>query len=145
MAPLGHLYSWTVAEHQVHPGFPVPYTIVLVELDEVPGVRLVGHLPDARDLTMGMPMQATAVVLVAILAVFLYQKESQIKSNQRDELSAPVPVVQLPSERKADSASDSAQPAAPAQPESPPQPPAGGGGGPAQAQTSDAPPAEGQA
>jgi len=65
---------------------------------------------------IGMPMQATAVVLVAILAVFLYQKESQIKSNQRDELSAPVPVMQLPSERKADSASDSAHPAAPAQP-----------------------------
>ena len=59
VAPLGHLYSWTVAEHQVHPGFPVPYTIVLVELDEVPGVRLVGHLPGARDLAMGMPMRAT--------------------------------------------------------------------------------------
>jgi hypothetical protein len=59
VAPLGHLYSWTVAEHQVHPGFPVPYTVVLVELDEVPGVRLVGHLPGARDLAMGMPMQAT--------------------------------------------------------------------------------------
>src|SRR5437763_12680611 len=38
-----------------------------------------------------------------------------------------------------------AEPPAPAQPESPPQPPAGGAGGPAQAQTSDAPPAEGQA
>ena len=65
---------------------------------------------------IAMPMQATAVVLVAILAVFLYQKESQIKNNQRDELSAPVPAMQLPSERKANSVSDSRQPIVPAQP-----------------------------
>jgi uncharacterized OB-fold protein len=39
------LHSWTVVDHQVHPAYPVPYTIVLVDLDDAPGVRLLGNLP----------------------------------------------------------------------------------------------------
>jgi uncharacterized OB-fold protein len=35
----------------------VPYTIVLVDLDDAPGVRLLGHLPGSPDLRVGMPMQ----------------------------------------------------------------------------------------
>ena len=52
----GTLHSFTVADHQVHPAYPVPYTIVLVDLDDVPGVRLLGNLDGAPDLTIGMPM-----------------------------------------------------------------------------------------
>jgi uncharacterized OB-fold protein len=55
----GHarLHSWTVVDHQVHPAFPVPYTVVLVDLDDAPGVRLVGSLPGAPDLTDGQAMR----------------------------------------------------------------------------------------
>ena len=53
----GHLVSWTTAEHQVHPAYPVPYTIVLVELDDPPGVRFVGYLPGAPQLIDGQPMR----------------------------------------------------------------------------------------
>ena len=53
----GTLHSFTVADHQVHPAYPVPYTIVLVDLDDVPGVRLLGNLDGAPDLTIGMPMR----------------------------------------------------------------------------------------
>ena len=53
----GRLYSWTVVEHQVHPAYPVPYTIVLVELDDAPGVRLVGSLPGSPHVTEGQPMR----------------------------------------------------------------------------------------
>ena len=53
----GRLVSWTTAEHQVHPAYPVPYTIVLVELDDRPGVRFVGSLPGAPQLTDGQPMR----------------------------------------------------------------------------------------
>ena len=53
----GRLHSWTVVDHQVHPAYPVPYTIVLVDLDDAPGVRLVGHLPGSPDLHDGMPMR----------------------------------------------------------------------------------------
>ena len=55
---LGRLYSWTTVEHQVHPAFPVPYTIVLVELSEQPGVRLMGYLPGAPELAKGQAMRA---------------------------------------------------------------------------------------
>lgn len=54
---LARLYSWTTVEHQVHPGFPVPYTVVLVELDDAPGVRLVGRLPGRPALRAGAPMR----------------------------------------------------------------------------------------
>jgi uncharacterized OB-fold protein len=58
VAGRGRLYSWTTVEHQVHPAFPVPYTIVLVELAEEPGARLVGWLPGSPELEAGMELQA---------------------------------------------------------------------------------------
>jgi uncharacterized OB-fold protein len=57
VAGSGRVYSWTVVEHQVHPAYPVPYTIVLVELEDRPGVRLIGHLPGAPSLREGQPMR----------------------------------------------------------------------------------------
>jgi uncharacterized OB-fold protein len=45
VAPTGTAYSWCVVEHAVHPAFPAPYTVVLVDLDDLPGTRLIGHLP----------------------------------------------------------------------------------------------------
>jgi uncharacterized protein len=59
VAGRGRLYSWTTVEHQVHPAFPVPYTIVLVDLADEPGARLVGWLPGSPELEAGMEMQAT--------------------------------------------------------------------------------------
>jgi uncharacterized OB-fold protein len=52
----GRLVSWTTAEHQVHPAYPVPYTIVLVELADYPGVRFVGYLQGSPQLTDGQAM-----------------------------------------------------------------------------------------
>jgi DUF35 OB-fold domain, acyl-CoA-associated len=43
-------------EHQVHPAYPVPYTVVLVQLDDV-AARLIGRLPGRPDLAPGQPMQ----------------------------------------------------------------------------------------
>jgi uncharacterized OB-fold protein len=57
VAGTGTLHSWTVVDHQVHPAYPVPYTIVLVDVDEAPGVRMVGHLPGSPDLRDGLPMR----------------------------------------------------------------------------------------
>lgn len=52
----GHLHSWTVVTHQVHPSYPVPYTVVLVDLEDRPGVRLVGRLPGRPELEVGQSM-----------------------------------------------------------------------------------------
>lgn len=53
----GRLRSWTTVAHQIHPDFPAPYTVVVVELDETSDVRLVGRLDGEPDLQDGMPMQ----------------------------------------------------------------------------------------
>jgi uncharacterized OB-fold protein len=57
VAGTGRLYSSTVVAHQVHPAFPVPYTVVLVELDDHPEARLVGQVPGRLDLVAGQPME----------------------------------------------------------------------------------------
>jgi uncharacterized OB-fold protein len=53
----GRLFSWTTVEHQVHPAYPVPYTLVLVEAEDAPGARFVGSLPGRPPLTAGQPMR----------------------------------------------------------------------------------------
>jgi uncharacterized protein len=72
VAGTGSVHSWTVVDHQVHPGFPVPYTIVLVDVDldvdpavdgvppadgDGPAVRMVGHLHGAPDLVAGQRLR----------------------------------------------------------------------------------------
>lgn len=61
VAPTARLISWTVAEHEVHQAFPVPYTVVLVELDEAPEVRWAGYLEGRPALSAGMAMHACFV------------------------------------------------------------------------------------
>jgi hypothetical protein len=45
-------------EHQVHPAYPVPYTVALVELAEAPSARLVTYLPGRPSLHAGQELQA---------------------------------------------------------------------------------------
>ena len=53
----GWLYTWTTVHHQLNPAFPAPYTVVAVQLEDIPRVRMVGHLPGAPQLNAGMPME----------------------------------------------------------------------------------------
>ena len=53
----GKLYTWTAVEHTVHPAYPAPYTIVVVQLDDIKRVRLVGDLPGRPEMKEGMPMK----------------------------------------------------------------------------------------
>lgn len=55
----GTLYSWTVVTHQVHPAYPVPYTVVVVALDDAPDVRLIGHIAGTPYLTAGEAMRVS--------------------------------------------------------------------------------------
>ena len=58
----GTLLTWTVQHHLLHPAWAaeVPYTVVLVGLEEDPECRLIGNLRGARPagLRIGMPMDA---------------------------------------------------------------------------------------
>jgi uncharacterized OB-fold protein len=53
----GTLHGFTVVEHQVHPAFPAPSTVVLVALEETPDVRLVGQMSGTPTLQIGEPME----------------------------------------------------------------------------------------
>lgn len=53
----GKVHTWTVVTHPIHPAFSVPYTLVVVALDEAPEVRLMGRLDGAVELTPGAPMR----------------------------------------------------------------------------------------
>jgi uncharacterized OB-fold protein len=52
----GRLHSWTVVEHQIHPSFPAPYTVILVDVlpeEGADAVRYLGHLPGRPDVAIG--------------------------------------------------------------------------------------------
>lgn len=53
----GRLHSWTTVQHSVHPAYPAPYTLVVVQLDDAPQVRLIGRINGEVTLHDGMPMQ----------------------------------------------------------------------------------------
>jgi uncharacterized OB-fold protein len=55
--PTGSVYSWTVLHHSIHEAFPAPFTVVLVQLDDDPSIRFVGHLSGTPDLRDGMAMR----------------------------------------------------------------------------------------
>jgi uncharacterized OB-fold protein len=63
VAPVGTVYSYTVVHHAVNSALAgsVPYVVVLVSLDDVPGVRVVGNLLDiSRDeVAIGLAVEAT--------------------------------------------------------------------------------------
>lgn len=52
----GRLYTWTAVTHQVHPAHPVPYTVVVVKLDDT-DVNLLGSVPGTPELRAGQAMQ----------------------------------------------------------------------------------------
>jgi uncharacterized OB-fold protein len=57
----GTVYTYTIAEQAFHPFFVerLPYTLIVVDLEEQPGLRFVSELvqcsPD--DVTVGMPVE----------------------------------------------------------------------------------------
>ncbi len=57
----GRIFSWTTVGRAMLPGFEndVPYAVVIVELEESPGIRFIGNVLDARpeDLRIDMPME----------------------------------------------------------------------------------------
>ena len=53
----GTVYSYTVVQHQTHPAFPVPYTILLVEMEEGPRVVAQLRAPDGSVVRIGMSVR----------------------------------------------------------------------------------------
>jgi uncharacterized OB-fold protein len=57
VAPRGTVHSYTVVHYAANPALAdaVPYTVVLVSLDDAPHLRVVGDV-DADDVRIGMPV-----------------------------------------------------------------------------------------
>jgi uncharacterized OB-fold protein len=53
----GVIYSFTICQRAVHPAFPAPYAVLLVDLDDAPEARLVGHVPGEPALAIGDPVE----------------------------------------------------------------------------------------
>ena len=53
----GTIHSYTVVRHQTHPAFPVPYTIVLVEMEEGPRVIAQLRAADDAEFDIGAPVR----------------------------------------------------------------------------------------
>lgn len=55
----GRIYSWTVARQEVHPAFRVPFEIVLVEMENEPGVRIISNMIDCspEEISFDMPVE----------------------------------------------------------------------------------------
>ncbi len=53
----GTVYSYTVVHHQTHPAFAVPYTIVLVQMEEGPRVVAQLRAPERTTVSIGMPVR----------------------------------------------------------------------------------------
>jgi uncharacterized OB-fold protein len=53
----GTVYSWVTYHESPHPAFKVPYSVILVEMEE--GVRLVSNLIDTKpeEISIGMPVE----------------------------------------------------------------------------------------
>lgn len=49
----GRIHASTVVTHQIHPDYPVPYTLVVVELDDCADVRLLGRIEGDREPAHG--------------------------------------------------------------------------------------------
>jgi uncharacterized protein len=75
LTPRGSVYAWAVVRHQVHPDFPVPHTLVLVELTDCPQARLVGVLDGAPALQAGQPLHATFPTLPTGEAIVAWHLE----------------------------------------------------------------------
>jgi uncharacterized OB-fold protein len=62
LAPSGTVYSYTVCHYAANNALAdaVPYTVVLVSLDDAPQVRVIGNLldSDGTDVRIGMPVVA---------------------------------------------------------------------------------------
>ena len=61
MSGRGRVFSYTIAHHPVHPALVdrVPYNIVLVELPDAGGVRLVSNLVDVpvEEVAVGLEVE----------------------------------------------------------------------------------------
>jgi uncharacterized protein len=74
----GVVHSYTVT-HFPLPGFEPPFAVVLVELEEQEGLRLVSNLADVTpdDVEIGMPVEVTFEDVAEDVTLPLFRRRSE--------------------------------------------------------------------
>ncbi len=72
----GRIYSYTVLRQEVHPAFRVPFEVVLVEMENEKGVRMISNMVDCEpdDVSIGMPVEVTFREVTKGWALPLFRK-----------------------------------------------------------------------
>lgn len=72
----GTVYSYVIYHRPVHPGFEVPYEVVLVEMEE--GVRLVANMIDCEpdEVYIGMPVEVVVDQVFEDIALPKFKRQN---------------------------------------------------------------------
>ena len=74
----GRIYSWINVVHPVHPAMVdrVPFPVLLVELDDAPGVRLVSNTVDceSEEIEIGMPVRVVFEDVTAEISLYKFRR-----------------------------------------------------------------------
>ena len=73
----GTVYSYTVT-HQDVPGYTAPFAVVIVELEEQAGLRMVSNVVDVppEDVRIGMPVEVTFVAVDPGLTLPMFRRRA---------------------------------------------------------------------
>ncbi|SEN04387.1 hypothetical protein SAMN05192533_108148 [Mesobacillus persicus] len=77
MSGKGTVYSYVIYHRSVHPGFEVPYEVVLVELEE--GVRIISNMVDCEpdEVYIGMPVEVVVDQVFEDIALPKFKRREQ--------------------------------------------------------------------
>ena len=72
----GRVEGFTIVTRALFPGFPVPYNVVRVALEEQEGLLLLGNLVDCKpeEIAVGMPVQATFEEISPETTLYYFRK-----------------------------------------------------------------------
>ncbi len=78
----GKVYTWVTAHRAFHPGFQdeLPLPIVIIDVEDAPGVRMMGNFNDgtkATDLKAGMLVQVVFEQITPELTIPKFKKASK--------------------------------------------------------------------
>lgn len=72
----GKIYSFVIFTREVHPAFKIPYEVVLVEMEDEKGIRIVSNMVDCelKDIRIDMPVEVTFVDVTDTVTLPMFKK-----------------------------------------------------------------------
>ena len=72
----GRIYSWVVFRREVNPLYTVPFEVVLVEMEDEKGVRIVSNMVDCQpeEIDFDMPVELDFLDVTADQPIPVFRK-----------------------------------------------------------------------